>query len=192
MKKIIAITALFALSASFQSIATTYTVDAFLNSTTGGTGILASVVNGQAFTVSVNPLDLWSAGALPRWSNANGIGGNDLIATGSPDANGDEPGVAAGTVIGQDIFGAWTQNGLSAPFGTLVGQFGLGSFFNIGTNYTGVASDSTLKLFYFDSNNGDNAGSILANITSVPEPEAYIMVLVGLGIMGVVARRRKL
>ena len=151
MQKTITLAVVFALSAPFQSMATTYTVDALTNATSGGTGVSASVVSGQSFTVSVNPLDLWSAGALPRWSNANGITGSDLTATGAADTNGDNPSVPAGTVIGSNIFGDWTQNGLTAPFGSLVGQFGSGSFFKIGTSYTGIATDSILKLFYFDS-----------------------------------------
>ena len=193
MKKVITLAAIFALSVPVESMATTYTVDALANATTGGTGVSASVISGQSFTITVNPLDLWNAGALPRWSNADGITGSDLLATGAADTNGDNPSVAAGTVIGSNTFGDWTQNGLTAPFGSLVGQFGSGSFFKIGTNYTGIATDSILKLFYFDSYSPDNSGSVIADIVTaaVPEAETYTMVLVGLGIMGFVARRRK-
>jgi PEP-CTERM motif len=98
--------------------------------------------------------------------------------------NGDDPGVAAGTVIGSSIFGLPSWNGLTAPFGTLVGQWGAGNYFAIGTAYTGVALDNTLKLFYFDSPgfNIDNSGSVLATVTTtpVPEPEAYAMFMLGL------------
>ena len=99
--------------------ATPFVVDAFLNSSTGGTGAATLFFNaGDAFAVSVDPTDLWNAGDLPRWSNANGIDGPDLIATGS-----DDSGYPALTVIGSDIFGDWTQGGLTAPFGSLVGSF---------------------------------------------------------------------
>lgn len=172
--------------------ATAVTVDALLNSTGGGSGASVSVFSGNSFSVSVNSLDLWSAGALPRWSNANGIDGPDLLATGSPDTNGDNPGVSAGTVIGSDIFGNWTQGGLNAPFGSLVGSFDGGTnFFNIGTSFSGTAASNTLNLYYFDSNNGDNIGSIIANVSAVPEPETYAMFMAGLGLMGFMARRRK-
>src|SRR5262245_57756584 len=94
--------------------ATPFVVDAKLNSTTGGTGAATLVFTaGDAFSVFVDPTDLWNAGALPRWSNADGIDGPDLIATGS-----DDSGQLAGTVIGSDIFGDWTQGGLTAPFGS--------------------------------------------------------------------------
>src|SRR5262245_21323185 len=134
--------------------ATPFVVDAKLNSTSGGTGAATLFFNaGDAFSVFVDPTDLWNAGDLPRWSNANGIDGPDLIATGSDDSL--EP---AGTVIGSDIFGNHIQGGLNAPFGTLVGSFDNGlTFFAIGTNFSGSAPVSgTLKLYYFDSNNFDN------------------------------------
>lgn len=186
---------LFAIPVASQ--ATVYTVDAFANSTTDGTGVAVSGFTvGDAFTVTANPLDLWSAGALPRWSNANGLTGADLLATGAADTNGDNPGVPAGTVIGPGTFGSWTQGGLTAPFGALVGEWSgaLGSFFLIGTNYAGVAASSTLNLYYFDSFQADNSGSILADVNiaaAVPEPETYAMMLAGLGLIGFASRRRK-
>src|SRR5262245_60758939 len=99
------------------SSARAVTVDAFANSSSGGSGEATGVVltAGQAFTVTVALNDLWSAGALPRWSNADGLI-VPLVATGS-----DESGETAGTVIGS-IFPLWTQDGFTAPYGSLVGQ----------------------------------------------------------------------
>ena len=115
-----------------------------------------------------------------------------MFATGFPDTNGDDPGVVAGTLIGSDIFGNWAQGSLNAPFGSLVGSFDNGTtFFLIGTSYSGIAAANTLNLYYFDSNNGDNTGSIVVDVTAVPEPESYAMMLAGLGLMGLVGRRRK-
>lgn len=176
-----------------QALAATtiVTVKALENSTGGGSGASVSVIAGNSFSVSVDPLDLWSAGALPRWSNADGLGG-PIFATGFPDTNGDDPGVPIGTLIGND-FGLLNFGGLSAPFGTLVGQWGSGgNFFAIGTSYTGIALENTLNLFYFDSNSGDNSGSILATVTAVPEPETYAMLLAGLGLLGFVVNRKRL
>jgi hypothetical protein len=175
-------------------MAAVYEVKAYDNSTSGGAGVAVAAFNvGDAFTVSVNPLDLWNAGALPRWSNADGLTGN-LFATGGADTNGDLPSGTPGVQIGQS-FGTWSQGGLVAPYGALVGAWDTtpSNYFLIGTNFAGVATASTsnLKLYYFDSNFGDNTGSILVNVTAVPEPETYAMLLAGLGLIGFMSRRRR-
>ena len=59
--------AVAAVCAATASQALTVNVDAAANSSTGGVGLdTLSLTAGQAFSVSVDPLDLWSAGALPR------------------------------------------------------------------------------------------------------------------------------
>jgi PEP-CTERM motif len=166
------------------------------NSSSGGSGAdtFLSLVAGQSFSVSVSPIDLWNAGDLPRWSNANGLTGPNLIYS-SLTTDPEVPVYANGTVIGPGSFGTHTQNGHTDAFGTLVGSLDNGtSFFTVGTSFSGNAATSgTLKLFYWDSNNGDNSGSILAHVTSVPvpEPETYAMFMAGLGLIGVFARRAK-
>ena len=200
--KSIGLVALLALSVPLQSMAEIVTVKALENSTTGGTGavVTTAFTVGQSFTVSVNPLDYWTAGGGLRWSNADGLTGVGIInASSSADPSGDVTtaltGLAAGTVIGTGSFGNHNQGGLAAPFGLLVGAWGNApsTYFSIGTNFSGVAADSALKLYYFDSNNGDNKGSILAdvNVTAVPEPETYAMMLAGLGMIGFMERRRR-
>lgn len=169
--------------------ATPYVVDAKSNSSSGGSGAATiSLTAGQAFCISVDPNDLWSAGALPRWSNADGLVGN-LYATGS-----DESGQAAGTLIGQS-FGLWTQHGLSAPYGALVGEVG-GIYFLLGTSFSGVAPASgTLNLLYWDSNNGDNTQNVTANlrvdVTCVPDGGSLLGMMGGaLGVLGLIRSRR--
>ncbi|TDP72431.1 PEP-CTERM sorting domain-containing protein [Roseateles toxinivorans] len=173
------------LAVSGLTQAAPYVVDAKLNSSSGGTGLSTiSLGLGQSFTVSVDAEDLWSAGALPRWSNANGLSGA-LYATGS-----DESGQAVGTLIGSN-FGLYSQGNLSAAYGSLVGQIGGGDYFVVGTNYAGnAASAGTLKLFYWDSQAGDNTQFITANVNAVPEPESYALLLAGLVAMGFVTSRR--
>jgi hypothetical protein len=177
----------FCLLSATNVYAIPFTVGAFANSSSGGgTGLNTGIAltAGQAFTVTAGVNDLWSAGAIPRWSNANGLVAN-LFATGS-----DESGQPAGTLIGQN-FGFLSQGGLSAPFGTLVGQLG-STFFALGTNFSGVApTGGTLRLFYWDSNRVDNSGTIVANVnvSAVPEPSTALLLLAGLGIITFAARQ---
>ncbi len=149
----------------------------------GGAGADGGFLNaGQSFTVIAADTDLWSAGALPRWSNANGLTGN-LYATGT-----DESGAGAGTLIGQD-FGMYTIGSQSFAYGELVGQIGNGAYFAIGTDYTAVAATAgELHLYYWDSAYGDNSGSI--NVSVVPEPGSVALLLAGIGMIGGLARRR--
>jgi hypothetical protein len=180
--------ALIAVIAATPSRAATVdvTVDAFLNSSSGGIAATTPLTAGETFTVTVGPNDLWSAGALPRWSNADGLVG-DRFATGS-----DESGQPAGTKIGQAFIPPWTQNGLTAPFGALVGEIGLGPFFLIGTNFTGFSpSNDTLKLFYWDSNFEDNSGSITAFVTAVPELSTWAMFLIGFACVGLLSYKKR-
>lgn len=193
IKQLAAAVGLATIASVASAASGSFEVKALENSTTGGNGKDTGfkLEPGYTFSISVDTNDLWNAGALPRWSNANGLTKDlyyptstdpDLIAWGAP---------APGTLIGTK-FPLWTQGGLTAPFGTLVGQIGSGNFFSIGTTFSGTAAASgTLKLFYFDFNNVDNAGSVVAHVNAVPEPETYAMLLAGLGIVGAMARRRK-
>lgn len=139
---------------------------------------------GEAFTVTVDPGDLWNAGDLPRWSNADGITGPDLFATGS-----DDSGEAAGTLIGSDIFGLHTEGSLSAPFGTLVGSVG-GSFFVLGTNFAGTAPASgNLRLYYWDTFTPDNTEFVTAFVNPAPEPGT--LMLAALGLLALARRLRR-
>ena len=166
--------------------AAAFTVDAYANSSSGGTGVAAAnVTSGETLKVTVNPGDLWNAGALPRWSNADGLTG-PLFATGS-----DDSGEAAGVQIGQD-FGLWSQANLSAPYGTLVGEIN-GVFAALGTNFNGTAwGTGALKLYYWDSNFSDNSQFITANVTAgVPEPAAWALMLGGFALIGLTLRDRR-
>ncbi|WP_295994379.1 PEP-CTERM sorting domain-containing protein [Rugamonas sp.] len=171
--------------AATSAQAADYTVSAHDNSSTGGTSVgTLTLTAGETFTVSAGLGDLWSAGALPRWSNANGLTGT-VIATGS-----DESGQPVGTVIGSN-FGTWTENGYSAPYGSLVGEIG-GHFLTLGAGFIGAApAAGKLNLFYWDSNNADNTGSVLVHVNAVPEPGTYLMLGAGLLLLGGASRRRQ-
>jgi len=180
----LAASTLFAIPAT----AATFVVAAQGNSSSGSTGLATLSFNaGDAFTVTADASDLWSAGSLPRYSNAGGLTAN-LFATGA-----DESGQAAGTQIGQS-FGTWSQNGFSAPHGALVGQIGT-DYYLLGTSFTGVAASAgVLNLFYWDNNNGDNTGDISVTVNglaAVPEAATWTLLVAGFGISGAAIRRRR-
>jgi hypothetical protein len=170
--------------------AAVYTVEALAHSANSGAGTgLATLtfVAGEEFTLSADLDDLWNAGALPRWSNADGLTGPRL-ATGT-----DESGQAAGTLIGQD-FGLLNIGGFSAPYGALVGQIGAGpgSYRLLGTSFSGPAwASGTLVLFYWDTFTADNTNSVDVTISVVPEPATWAIMIAGFGLAGATLRRRR-
>jgi hypothetical protein len=188
MKKITALALTAALLAPLPATAATFIVQAAANSSSGGTGLSTITLSaGQAFTVSSNTNDLWSAGALPRFSDAGGLVG-DRFATAA-----DDSGQAVGTQIGTN-FGTWTQDGFTTAYGTMVGKIGT-TYFALGTGFAGVAPTAgVLELFYWDSNNGDNSGQIAAEVTAlasaVPEATTWGMMIAGFGLVGMSLRRR--
>lgn len=184
----IAVVGLLLCPALAGAVPVPFVVDALLHSSNSGagvgldTGIFFNV--GDPFTVSVDPGDLWNAGELPRWSNADGLTG-DLFATGT-----DDSGEPAGTQIGQS-FGILTIGALSAPFGTLVGSIG-GNFFILGTSFAGTAPASgNLRLYYWDAFTPDNTEFVTAFVDAAPTAEPTTLALVGIGLLALARGSRR-
>lgn len=55
----------------------------------------------------------------------------------------------------------------------------------------GISTAGTLAFSLPDGYYGDNSGSITLSVTAVPEPESYGMLIIGLGLVGAIARHRK-
>jgi hypothetical protein len=73
-----------------------------------------------------------------------------------------------------------TSNSLLASIGVTAGQF-FGWESSAGIGYVTIAADDYLMI--------DNHG--YGSTAPIPEPETYAMMLAGLGLLGVMARRRK-
>lgn len=118
-----------------------FNVKARENSVSGGTGFITGInaQPGQLLSISVDPQDVWSAGAGDRTSNANGLG-NPLGGN----------------------YGVYTRGPHSFLYGSLVGSLDDGNtFFGIGTHLMmTVLTSGSLKLYYWDSNRNDNTGQI--------------------------------
>ena len=128
-----------------------FQVKAREHSVSGGVGLDTGILlrPGQVVHICANPNDRWSAGVTDRVSNANGLG-NPLGGN----------------------FGLYTRGLQSFLYGSLVGSLDGGkSFFGIGTNLTmTILTKGTLTLHYWDSNRGDNSGTVrvLVNVYTGP------------------------
>lgn len=180
--------AIAAMASAAPAVATPtiVTVRAFENSTTDGTPLATGLTfaAGRKFRITSSTNDLWSAGALPRWSDANGLNRNRLATAA------DDSGQPVNTLIGID-FGPYTQGNLTAPYGSLVASLGGNNWQLLGANGVFTSQGGPLSLAYFDSNNGDNTGSITFSITAVPEAATWAMMIAGFGFAGVALRTRR-
>jgi hypothetical protein len=105
---------------------------------------------GQLLTISADPFDDWSAGSGCRDSGPDGLGeANPFGCT----------------------FPCHDADGASYLFGSLVGRIGDGPWFLVGSGYEAPADrDGELTLAYWDSNQGDNSGSVSALVSVDCEP----------------------
>jgi hypothetical protein len=78
---------------------------------------------------------------------------------------------------------------------SLVGRIGDGAYFRIGDAYSGAADGAgDLFLAFLDTDSFNNSGFVTAVVqtsaSAVPEPGSVALLLAGLGVLSVVARRR--
>lgn len=162
------------------------------NSVSGGTALATGLIFsvGQLFSVSADINDLWSAGALPRFSDADGLRATQRLANAL-----DDSGQPVGTLIGKVSGGLTTIDGFAGRGGSLVGRIS-GVYQQLGTSFSGPAwANGELELFYWDINNGDNSGTVTFEINNmlgvVPEPASWAFMILGMGAVGATLRRRR-
>jgi hypothetical protein len=158
--------ALLAVSGLAAATTTTGIVDARLNSLGGGTGFDTGLflTDGQSFSASANPADLWdNSGTDPTYlTNADG-----------------------------HAFQSGSLDGLYDAFGSLVGEIGSGPLFHVGTSFDGLANATgELKLFFFDSDADNNTGSVHVEVSAVPEPTNVALMALALGAFALTRRRK--
>lgn len=149
--------------------------------------------------VGVNSVDL--VGSL--WSASHGANSVDLDGTKKGEIH-----QTIQTVVGQtyqlsfDLAGNFQGGPALKEMTVNVGSFGAYSFDTTGktatqmgwTHYsTSFVAVSTATTLSFASGTSGSYGVALDNVavTAVPEPESFAMLLAGLGMMGMIARRRK-
>ena len=165
--------ALLALAGVASAGTVAVSVDSRGNSLVGGVADLTGVflIDNQSFSVAVDPNELWdNAGTDPTYlSNANG---HDASSVYHPNF-------------------LYTADGLTAPYGSLVGEIGNGAYFLVGTSFSGAANATgELKLLYWDSDSANNIGQVTANITAVPEPANIALLGLALGAFALTRRRK--
>lgn len=176
MKLNAVLAAALTLGVAISSHAASYSVttDSYFNSTGGGAGVDfgLSLTTGESFTVSTDAGQIWH-GAMP-WD-----GNYEMLSTNA----GGEDGLAYAPYL---VGIGWTA------VGTLVADIG-GDYrvIGAGTNTFTAWADGEIEFHYADINSDDNFGAVNSTVTTaVPEPANIALLLAGLGMMGVVARRR--
>ena len=164
----------------------------FVNFSTQSQGI-------SNWTIGVFNVDL--VGSL--WAAADGVNSVDLSGTKKGEIH-----QTLSTVVGQtyqlsfELAGNFQGGPAVKGMSVNIGPNGLYTFDTTGksagnmgwTTYSETfVAVSTATTLSFASNTSGAYGPVLDNVsvTAVPEPETFAMLLAGLGLMGVIARRRK-
>ena len=154
--------ALLAVSGLAAAATAVVTVDAKANSIVGGTAA-------DAFLLDAG--DTFSITASGTWQNDP----NNSYQSG-PDGHADQ---------------TFSVGGQTFDIGSLIGEIGNGAFFKVGSSYTGsTATGGELKLFYWDSDAFNNSGSVIADVSAVPEPTNVALLAVALGAFALTRRRK--
>jgi len=178
-------------SASAGGLSADFTVDVVGGVALSGSGTLSSAAFLGAYNLtllsansslpsgngSINPTPgtpSYGLGTGFTWHGVTGSGGADLIGDSVVNAN-------ANYLDDYGLVFKLTNQSTNAIVGGL----------NIWANSNAPSSLYATELSVNGQNIFENSGNGTLNLAAVPEPENYAMLLVGLGVLGAVARRRK-
>lgn len=179
--------ALAAVSAAPAQAATIVNLDGVTNASLNGSN--GVTVNLDAGTYNLSFIQN-SYTAFTRFSSPTGCDG-----AGKNCVQGWEN--SARYIIGPNtfLFGDGAGPGGLGPLGVGDGYYSTAaqSFANAG-NFTGsftLGSASSVTFFIYDDFLGDNSGGVSLAVAAVPEPAAWMMMIMGFGAIGGVLRRRR-
>ena len=181
----------FLLSAVLWSAAS-LSAFASVSVTPGGTGTIGTLTDLGSFAAGTYTIT--ASGAIDL------AGGDKFLikADGSPLTSVTFPGYGYFNPSGSDIAdGQYGTAGVGVKLGALIGSYTQSptatDWFLIGTTKTLTLTNAThIYASVNDTFHQNNVGSFDVAVTSVPEPEAYGMLLSGLALIGGIARRRKM
>lgn len=166
------------------SFGTSYKVQGVTNHTVNAPGVYGTYGGSEpGHTSTQDPISSKTAWLFTQFFN-NGLTNSALWGTGNQ--------ATKNTALQQAI---WSFEGEAfGTLSTLAASYKHNADVAIANGWSGIGNVRVLNLFGYDTNTRSYsryAQDQLYMVSAVPEPEAYAMLLAGLGLMGAIVRRRK-
>lgn len=188
-KQFIAATAMALASISVQATL----IDFESTGTPGNYNDLSYTIDGFVFNTTMDNVDLSTNGS---WASNGPAYSGSFAALNNYGGAGEITKAGGGTFSFESLWlKSWYNNPITGTISGWLNGAQVGSVsgaWNGWTQFTGnFASIDTLRISTASIFLVDNISLNSANVSPVPEPETYAMLLAGLGLMGGIARRRK-
>ena len=167
------------------SFDTPYLVQGVTNHTVNKTGTYGTYSGSEVgHTSTQDPISSQTAWLFTQFFN-NGLSNSALWGTGSQSTK--------NTALQQAIWSFEGEQAFGSQLNSLAATYKVNANNAIVNGWSGIGNVRVLNLFGFDTTThrySKNAQDQLYMVSAVPEPETFAMMLVGLGLMGAIARRR--